>query len=315
MTKLPVSDHFHLEQLAEGVYAVIASDLGGSYSNAGIVDLGGATLIFDTLAAPQAAQDLRAAAEALTDRPARWVVNSHFHSDHWLGNQVFADTTIIATHRARQAMPEGSAYVRELQEDPTEFEQLLREEEAAAAAETDPVRRTALQRGNARARHLLDALPTLTLYLPDQTFHGRINFYGKERQATLIAPGPGHTSGDAYLLLPAERIVFTGDLCFFASPPYMGSCEPQAWLSRMNRLEQHAAATYVPGHGPLGTAADIARQRQYIVALEELVARGVEAGDSLEQIQEQPLPEGFADWASSLNRARANIEFLYKRRV
>jgi len=315
MTKLPVSDHFQLEQIAEGVYAALASDLGGAYSNAGIVDLGGATLVFDTMATPQAAQDLRAAAEVLTGRSARWVVNSHFHSDHWLGNQVFADTTIIATHKARKAMPEGIAYVREFQEEPTEFEQLLREEEEAAAAETDPVRRAAMQRGNAQARHLLAALPTLALHLPDQTFHGRLNFYGPARQATLIAPGPGHTSGDAYLLLPAEGIVFTGDLCFFASPPYMGNCEPQAWLSRMNRLEQHAAATYVPGHGPLGMGVDIARQRQYIVKMEEMVAQGVEAGDSLEQLQEQPLPKGFADWAGSLNRARANIEFLYKRRV
>jgi cyclase len=313
--KLPVSEHFHLEQLAAGVYAAIANDLGGAYSNAGIVDLGGATLVFDTLATPQAAQDLRVAAEELTGRPARWAVNSHFHSDHWLGNQVFADTTILSTHGARKAMPRGSAYIRMFKEDLAGFEQELCEDEEAAESEADPVRRAALRRGNARARHLLAALPTLELCLPDQTFHGRLVFYGTERMAVLIAPGRGHTSGDAYLVLSADRIVFTGDLCFFASAPYLGNCDPQAWLSRLAQLEQHAAVTYVPGHGPLGTEKDIARQRQYLAAMEDMVAQVLQAGGSLEQLLEHPLPEGFGDWAGSLDRNRANAEFLYKRRA
>ena len=94
------SEHFDIESLAEGVYAAMASPSGAAYSNAGIIDLGDSTLVFDTFDAPQAGEDLKHAADALTGRPATYVINSHFHADHWLGNQAFdPQTPIIATHR------------------------------------------------------------------------------------------------------------------------------------------------------------------------------------------------------------------------
>src|SRR5690348_3454952 len=102
---LPTSRHFQLEQLADGVYAAISIDGTGSMSNAGIVDLGDTTLIFDTFATPQAAQDLRSAAEQLTGHAIRYVINSHKHGDHVWGNQVFSQHgCIIATDTTRTDM-------------------------------------------------------------------------------------------------------------------------------------------------------------------------------------------------------------------
>ncbi len=99
------SSFFHIEPLAEGVYAAIANDEDRAPGNAGIVDLGGETLIFDTFLVPHAAQDLRTAAEELTRQPVGWVVNSHAHRDHVFGNQVFAPAaTIVSTAGTRQLM-------------------------------------------------------------------------------------------------------------------------------------------------------------------------------------------------------------------
>lgn len=312
-SKLTASEHFALEEIATGVYAAVASDLGGAYSNAGIVDLGDATLILDTFATPQAARDLRAAAERLTGRPARWVVNTHFHSDHWLGNQVFADTTIISTHRARAAMPAGTAHVREAQENPAEVEKEIRDQEEAARAEKDPARRAVLERGSAGARQLLAALPTLELRLPDQTFHGKLVFHGSTRSVQLIAPGKGHTAGDAYLVLPGERIAFVGDLCFFGGSPFMGGSYPPAWESRLAELEESDLIVFVPGHGPLGTKKDVSLQKRYLVAVQEMVAKAVREGASLKEALERPLPEGFAAWRIFAQRNAVNVEFLYRR--
>jgi len=64
--QLPNSKHFRLQRLVEDVYAAIHIDGGAAIGNAGIVDLGDRTLIYDTFNAPQAAEDLRTAAEALT---------------------------------------------------------------------------------------------------------------------------------------------------------------------------------------------------------------------------------------------------------
>jgi cyclase len=75
--QLPDSKHFRLQQLADGVHAAIHIDGGAAISNAGIVDLGDRTLIYDTFLAPQPAEDLRIAAEALTGRPIDAVLNSH----------------------------------------------------------------------------------------------------------------------------------------------------------------------------------------------------------------------------------------------
>jgi len=92
---LPTSEHFQLERLADGVYAAIDIEGQAAHSNAGIVDLGDRTLIFDAFLTPTAAEDLRAAAEHLTGRAATTVVNSHTHTDHCLGNQVFARMSSI----------------------------------------------------------------------------------------------------------------------------------------------------------------------------------------------------------------------------
>lgn len=73
------SPHFHLARLADGVYGAIAADDGGAVGNAGIVDLGDRALIFDTTLTPQAADDMRAAAERLVGHPIAHVVNSHWH--------------------------------------------------------------------------------------------------------------------------------------------------------------------------------------------------------------------------------------------
>ncbi len=76
------SKHFTLHSLTEGVVAAIASDRGAAIGNAGLIDLGGQVLLFDTFMTPQAALDLRRAAEELFGRAPNLVVNSHYHNDH-----------------------------------------------------------------------------------------------------------------------------------------------------------------------------------------------------------------------------------------
>src|SRR5512137_1203789 len=105
------SRHFHLERLADGVSAAINSEEGWAICNAGIIDLGDRTLVYDTFTSPQAASDLRDAAEYLTGRPARMVVNSHYHNDHIWGNQAFGpEVDIISTTKTRELIiTEGAA--------------------------------------------------------------------------------------------------------------------------------------------------------------------------------------------------------------
>lgn len=312
---LPKSDHFELHQLAEGVFAAIAIKGGAAYSNAGIIDLGDQTLIFDTFETPIAAQDLKMAAEQLTGRPASCVIISHAHNDHWLGNQVFPDhTPIIATHKTRTEMFMFAEDIKEIQENPSLLEEMIREYEERLKTETDERQRASLEKATSRDRYGLEALPTLELRFPNQTFDGKIVFYGTRRKAELLTQGGGHTKSDCYLVLPAERLTFMGDLGFFQCQPFMGYCNPELWKAQLDRMELSDFEIFVPGHGPLGTKADIALQKRYINYLEDWVARIVSEGGSVEEVLEQSLPEPFDDWLiGGMARFETNVRSSYER--
>ena len=312
---LPTSKHFELEKLADGVYAALASPGGQAFSNGGIVDLGDQTLVFDAFETPAAAADLRSAAEQLIGRPVSYLIISHCHADHWGGNQSFApETSIITTHAIRKEMPEAIGWLVELKENPSELEKAIQETREHLETETDEQQRTSLEASIRRMTGWQEGLPSLELRYPDQTFSGRLVFHGTRRTAELLEVAPGHTASDAYLLLPADRILFMGDLGFLRSQPFMVYCDPQAWISELEQMVQFDVETYVPGHGPLGTKADIELQREFITRLEELVAQAVSDGLTPEETLEKTLPAPFDDWIrASAARWEANVWSSHER--
>lgn len=312
---LPTSKHFRLEQIAAGVIAVIALRGGAAHSNAGIIDLGDRTLIFDTLGTPKAAEELRVAAEHLIGRPVTYIINSHVDHDHWLGNQIFAsDVTIISTSKTRERMTtKGADYIKRCQENPAALEEQIRATKERLKSETDERWRVSLSGKAAMLGNELEALPTLALRFPNQTFEGKIVFHGKRRTVELLTWGGGHSSSDAFLLLPTERIAFMGDLSFFQFHfPLMGG-DLQTLTMILERLIELDLETLVPGHGPLGTKADVILQKRYIAALEELVAQVVEAGGSADEAARQPIPSPFDAWTHGVGLFGANMRFLHQR--
>lgn len=313
--RLPTSEHFKLEQLAAGVYAAIGIPGGAAYSNAAIVDLGDQALIFDTFQTPQAAQDLKVAAEKLTGRPASYVIISHCHSDHWCGNQVFdSGVPIITTHAIYQEMPASIAWIKELQQNPSELEHSIHQLRQDLEIETDDCWRASHLANLTRMGHLLAAIPTLELRFPNQTFEGELVFYGASRTAELHTVAPAHTASDAYLLLPEEGIMLMGDLGFFQCQPFMAFGDPEGWKAQLEAMEQSDIEVFVPGHGPLGTRADVGLQKEYIAVLEDLVAAAIEDGLSLEETLALTLPAPFDGWLhGGMGRWQANVNTLYGR--
>ena len=172
---LPASPYFHLERVAEGVWAAIVVRGTGAWGNAGIVALDDGTLVFDTFLTPAAARDLRAAAEALTSQPVTYVVNSHYHMDHIHGNAVFSDAHIIATEKTRERIATRGA---ELLARRFALPETLADLDAriASAAPGELREDLAALRGDYRA--LDAALPDLALRLPDITFDQRLTLHG-----------------------------------------------------------------------------------------------------------------------------------------
>jgi cyclase len=104
-SRLPESKHFQIERLADGVYAAVASEQGYASCNAGIIDIGDRTVLFDTFLTPEAARDLLDATGQLTSNKITHIINSHEHNDHIRGNQVFdSNADIISTALTREAI-------------------------------------------------------------------------------------------------------------------------------------------------------------------------------------------------------------------
>jgi cyclase len=308
------SDHFVLEQIAEGVYAAVGRAGGPTASNAGIVDLGSQTLVFDAFELPDAADDLRTAAEHLTGRPASYVILSHSHSDHTIGCQAFGpEVPVLSTHVTREGIPTSADWIRYFKENPDELEQATRDEREVLDTLAGAGARANQMRTIARLEHLSAALPSLEFRLPELTFDDGLVFHGSQRTAELHVVAPGHTPSDAYLLLPKDRVLFMGDLGFFQAQPFMFYCDPEAWRTWLAAAERLEVDHFVPGHGPVGTRADVALLRRFIVDLQALVAQSLEKGLPLEAIPAK-LSEPFDAWIdASPARWEANLSFMYER--
>lgn len=309
---LPTSRHFQLEQLAEGVYAAISIDGTGSMSNAGIIDLGDTTLIFDTFATPQAAQDLRSAAEQLIGHPIAYVVNSHKHGDHVWGNQVFVPAAdIVATGKTRADMLKHVDVSKEAFQ--LDIENDIRDMEGKLAKEQDEHKKRAQANEIATRREILTALSTFERTLPNLTFEQQLTIHGTRRTVELLTSGGGHTASDAFLYLPAEHLLFMGDLLFVRNHPWMGDGNPEEWIQILERIEQLSFTAAVPGHGPLGASEDLALLRRYITSIVALAEKLMNEGVPLEEATKTKMPEPFDTWAGA-EVFDWNMEFLYNRK-
>ena len=310
--QLPDSKHFRLEQLADGVYAAIHTDGGAAIGNAGIVDLGDRTLVYDTFIAPQPAGDLRRAAEALFGRSVDFVVSSHWHNDHIWGNQVFdPHTDIVSTAETRRmiiATRGHGAYDAFM----TEAEANLESTRAALQAAGDEDQRRQLAMWVDYHRSVVAAKPILRIRAPNLTFDHRFAFHGPHRTAELITFVGGHTESDAVLFLPRERIAFMSDLLFIDHHPYLGGGDPDRLRHILDRVADLDPQILVPGHGPVGATGSLRGMKQYVSGLDQMARELVKAGVPEQEIDGLAIPEPWDRWLFA-SFFPGNMQFLYQR--
>jgi len=315
MITLPSSEYFNLRPLKMGVYAAIAKEGSPAFSNAGIIDTGDHILIFDTFNTFRAAEDLRRDAEIISRRLVDYVINSHFHADHWTGNQVFADhAKLLATPKTQDGMLEWAKGFKELQSNPDQCKSYIGETEKNLAMAQDPRLRTHLSWSLAIEQHKYENLADTDLHVPNNSFSSTLDIYGKEALVKLYSLGSGHSIDDVILALPEDRIAFIGDLGFFNTHPYLCDSNPEKWIAILDELLNTNINVFVPGHGPIGSKADLVTLKKYILTLQWMVAKVVEHGGSEEDAVAQPAPEFASNWAG-YGRYEKSIRFLYQRHV
>jgi cyclase len=293
---IPLSRHFILQPLAEGAWAAIANPGGSAACNAGIIDLGNLCLVFDPCLTPSAAEDLRQAAISLVGKAPDLVIDSHYHNDHTWGNQVFKPAAHIVSSQKTLELIQ-SAGEKELDEAKTGTAEELAKLQVMLEKAGDDFERGDLELFVNFDRGLLEDLPRIQVILPDITFKDHLFLHGTHRTAELIAYDNGHTGNDTILFLPEDGIILMGDLLFVGHHPYLGDGDPHNLVNILKDIQKIEADCYVPGHGEVGTTADLDLLIGYIEDLQATAQKlAIEGSLDRASIMAQPVPEKYRSW-------------------
>ncbi|OZM58083.1 MBL fold metallo-hydrolase [Lottiidibacillus patelloidae] len=283
------SKHFTLEEICHGVYAAIAKDAGRAASNAGFIDLGEQTMVFDTFNTQQAAEDLKNVAEKITKQPVSWVINSHHHGDHVRGNQVFSKSNILSSVITRQQILENQALkIQKQQNDLEGLHQYINSLKTKLDKQADKNIENQLN----FLKEIAISLPSLKLTPPNYTFKQEFTFCGSKRTAKLKTFGSAHSACDAILYLPEDEVIFMSDLLFVNTHPVIfPESNPDQWMTILEEIEKLVFQFAVPGHGPIGTKTDLLNVKEYLEELYEVVS---DSGN----VEEFQMPDKYKSWSS-----------------
>ena len=213
-------------------------------ANAGFVIGEDSVAVIDTFASKEAAEQLLAEIHKLTKLPVKFVINTHHHPDHVAGNGIFVHAGAVVL---------GQRNVRDWIHSET-----MRTMTIAAAAGNDI---------KPEAWALVKALAPPTVVYDDA-----LDVYLGSREIQ-VRSLPGHTGGDSVVLIPDANIAFVGDLFWRNTVPNTIDASTKPWIDTLNALvKDRVGFTFVPGHGDVGNAQDVAVFRDYLATVRTLVA-------------------------------------------
>ncbi len=298
-----------LTKLADNVYAQIVSPDGNAVSNSGIVILDHSVLVFDTHFTPEAGQALLAAIRSVTAKPVSYVINSHAHADHTHGNQVFANAQLIASSATRRDVLERDlpSLNRTIGIAQSQMEELRRD----LSKEADAAQIKRLSEQIKSREDYVQAMSRLKIVAPFVTLDDNLKIQDGKQEARILYLGKGHTDGDVVLFLPAQKIVFAGDLFFNDAIPNVQDASVLAWMKTLEEVLKLDADKFVPGHGGVGSRKDVEKFLAYFQELQSLVKEAIERGDSMEQAtNEIVMPAKFSSYRFQ-NFFPSNIQKMF----
>ena len=279
---------FEVQKVADGVHVAVAARAYKVNCNTALIETDDGVLVVDSHSKPSAARVVVEQIRAITSKPVRYVVNTHFHWDHWQGNEAYpaayGHVEVITNDITREAIVRKSLkriqdHVRQM---PAEIEGLRAQLAGATSADQRAELGSSLRQAEeyfAEVRALEPALPTIA-------FERSMQILQRSRDIHLLYLGRAHTEGDVFVYLPKERIVVTGD-AVIGWTPFMGDGYPQDWPETLRRLEQLDFDRMILGHGQVAGRDWLRTFRSYVEDLVEAVRREVWAGATLEETKDR----------------------------
>lgn len=227
---------------------------------------------------PNQAEEVIALIRKTTDKPIRYVFDTHYHGDHADGNPVYQKigATAIASENSRQEFYTKGVKGFESQKDKPEY-------------------------ANLKYSYPSLYFPT-KLVIEDQT-----------QRVELLHFGHGHTAGDAVAWLPKHQILFTGDSCVNGPFNYTGDGNTASWIAVLGQMAKLPIKTICPGHGEMSDATLLDKQRRYFVDLRDFIQAAIDKGQSLDEIKKTIDFPWYQEWTGvNVQKNVENIEFVYK---
>ena len=235
----------------QGRYEVQSPQNRGDMANASFVVGSDAVAVIDTLGSAVAGRELRSAIRAVTNRPIRYVINTHMHPDHVFGNAAFKedDPAFVGHYKlARGLATRGDRYL-------AINKQMLGE----------------------------DAFEGIEVILPTLAVENSLSLDIGGRTLVLETQQTAHTDNDLTVTDSATDTLFLGDLLFSVHVPTLdGSIK--GWLALLDELSRKKAARVIPGHGPhaMELPEALEPEQRYLAAIAGDVRRMIKEGRTLE---------------------------------
>lgn len=268
-----------LVELGDGVFAYVQAKGTAGISNAGLILGDDYAVIIDTLGTRPMHDNFIASIRRVTKLPIGAVVITHHHIDHILGIHRFLPTRVICHASARPGITSRGP--------------------------------NAVEEWGERRPQFAEDLVGVELAVPDVTFEDRLTLHLGRREVVCVYPGAGHTTGDIYVHLPDDDILFAGDLFFNFVCPAGFQGHVGHWIEVVDELRALAPTVVVPGHGPVSDCDGLADMQRFLRLIHrgarECFDRGITAAEAAAELQ----VGDFRKWGDADERLPENIARIF----
>ncbi len=228
---------------------------------------------------PKEAADVLDAIKKTTDKPVRYVLDTHHHGDHAYGNDVWgkAGASIVAQANCARLLRVNG---------PKEFEEA--------------------GKGPQGRKDVKDS----KLKVPNLVFDDKLVLDDGTQRVEFYFFGHAHTAGDAFAYLPKHKILCTGDACVNGAYNYMGHADSASWIRTLERAQQLDIKTVLPGHGPVADKDLLEKQKRYFVELRQQVRKAITENKSFDDVLKSIDMPWYKEW-TTVTPAKANVEQVY----
>jgi cyclase len=251
-------------------------------SNAVVLTTDDGVLVIDTRQHPRDGQDLVDRIRKITDKPIKWVINSHFHGDHHFGNAAFKalGATFVAQNETARLMEK------------VQPKEVARRANFFKSRGFDP--------------------NEVKLVMPDVTFDSEMTIRLGGREVRLAYLGPGQQAGDTFVFFPHARMVFTTGMFGPRSMPNMAfTPSVENWIKLLDQLAAMDVDKILPAHGDVSTSKDVKELAAMVADEYGTVQAAIAKGTTLDEaLQTVKLPQ-YKDWRN-YNRLDGEIRSLYE---